>query len=243
MNCSACGTRVGGSDRNCPNCGRSLAGMSRRGSPSSSSSSSGTDAGKSLGSLSPSSAQIPSMRKGLRQSEEPEVEPSGSKDRRVRPRRGRRKSDTVAASPEPECIPADPEAPNLGCEEIRGVLHEIPDRLEEGLSIFTDAKGQPVGVDFSTDVGLIDLLAIDAAGGLVAVLVEPDEAEGKDLVTVALERVGWIRKHVAEEGQEVRAMVLLEILPEGLQYTAAAVAETVSFKTYRLEVTFCDVDI
>ncbi len=131
----------------------------------------------------------------------------------------------------------------LGYDEIRGILHEMPDRLEEGLSIYTDSKGRPVGSDYSTDVGFIDLLAIDDAGGLVAVLVEPGEGEGKDVVTIALERVGWIRKHVAEEGQEVRAMVLLQGVPEGLQYTAAAVAETVSFKTFRLEITFSDVEL
>ncbi|MCP4036005.1 MAG: hypothetical protein GY733_03650, partial [bacterium] len=66
---------------------------------------------------------------------------------------------------------------------------------------------------------------------------------GKDLVSAALERVGWVRKHVAEPQQEVRAIVLLEHVPDDTSYTAAAVASTVAFKTWRLEISFNDVEM
>jgi hypothetical protein len=135
-----------------------------------------------------------------------------------------------------------------GFSEIRRWIHDCPDRLEEGLSIYTDSSADPVGVDFSTDVGVVDLLARDDAGGLVLVLVpapasQGDVVEGKDLVAEALERVGWVRKHVAEPAQEVRAIVLLDQIPEDISYAAAAVASTLAFKTYRMEVSFSDVEV
>ncbi|MFT5442665.1 MAG: RecB family endonuclease NucS [Myxococcota bacterium] len=136
----------------------------------------------------------------------------------------------------------------LGGGQIRTMIQDRPDCLEDGLSIYTDSKAEPVGLDYRTDVGPIDLLARDDAGGLVVVMVAPDskqssEVHGKELVSEALERVGWVRKHVAEPKQEVRAIVLLEHIPDDISYTAAAVASTVAFKTYRLEINFSDVEL
>lgn len=131
---------------------------------------------------------------------------------------------------------------------VRAQLYDRPDCLEDGLSIYTDAKAEPVGINFATDVGAIDLLARDDAGGLVIVLIaketyEDEAASGKNLVSEALERVGWVRKHIAEPQQEVRAIVLLDQVPDDISYSAAAVAATVSFKTYRMEVSFSDVEV
>jgi RecB family endonuclease NucS len=135
-----------------------------------------------------------------------------------------------------------------GSTQIRALIHDRPDCLEPGLSIYTDADAEPVGLDFPTDVGLVDLLARDDAGGLVVVLVTPDSSKadpvaGKELVSQALERVGWVRKHIAEPKQEVRAIVLIEQVPDDFSYTAAAVSSTVNFKTYRLEINFSDVEV
>ncbi len=136
----------------------------------------------------------------------------------------------------------------FGHEEIRALIHDQPDRIEDGLSIFTDAKADPVGVDYECEVGLIDLLAVDDAGGLVAVMIPGRDASGllapaKDLVSGALECVGWIRKRLAEPGQEVRAIVLLDSPPEDLSYAAAAVSQTVAFKMYRLELSFSQIEV
>ena len=82
----------------------------------------------------------------------------------------------------------------------------------------------------------------------MAVLVAKESSQdspvkGKDLVSDALECVGWVRKHIAKPQQEVRAIVLLEQVPDDISYSAAAVATTVAFKTYRMEIAFSDVDI
>ena len=136
----------------------------------------------------------------------------------------------------------------MSTPKIRELIHDRPDSLEEGLSIYTDSDAEPVGINFDTDVGMIDLLARDDAGGLVVVLIAPEsepgsDGHGKELVSEALERVGWVRKHVAKPKQEVRSIVLLEQVPDDIRYTAAAVATTVAFKTYRMRISFRDVEL
>ena len=66
---------------------------------------------------------------------------------------------------------------------------------------------------------------------------------GKDVVSELLQRMGWVRKNVAEPGQEVRAIALVESFPEELAYSAAAVADSVDFKTYSLAIAFDDVAV
>jgi RecB family endonuclease NucS len=131
-----------------------------------------------------------------------------------------------------------PPAIKLGITEIRTLVTEQPDLVEAGLRLFSDG-GVP-GVSFGTPVGEIDLLARDAAGALVLLMVT-SSAAAKDLLSELLPRIGYVRKHLAQPGQEVRAIVLLERLPEEVQYAAAALADTVSFKTYRLALNFDDI--
>ena len=248
MNCTSCGTRVGSREKYCPNCGRSAQGSANSGL---------TDlGGTGGGKLSPSSAQIPSMRQGLRNpeasgsgsSKRPEASSSGQTSSKGRKKSAKsRPSESKARSASAAATGASGAAA-VGPDEIRALIQDRPDRIEAGLSIYTDSKAEPVGLDYETDMGLIDLLGRDASGGLVLVLMgssfdEGLEARGRDLVSNALERVGWIRKHVAEPEQEVRAIVILERLPEDLSYSAAAVSETIAFKTCRLEVSFTDVDV
>ena len=67
-------------------------------------------------------------------------------------------------------------------------------------------------------------------------VAEPNR--GKELVGDLLQRIGWVRRHLGTSGEEVRGIVLLDSLPDELGYAAAAVADTVEFKIYRLELTF-----
>ncbi len=125
---------------------------------------------------------------------------------------------------------------------LRTLLIEQPDALEPGLNLYCNDDGTPVGADYSTGVGDIDLLATDSEGGLVVVMIS-EKNQGDELIAEVLKRVGWIRKHLGEEDQRVRGIVLCEDPPENLSYTAAAVADTVSFKTYRVALTFEDLEI
>jgi hypothetical protein len=55
--------------------------------------------------------------------------------------------------------------------------------------------------------------------------------------------MGWVRKHLSAEGQEVRAVVLVDSIPEDLGYAAAAVSDTVEFKVYRVGLTIEKIEV
>lgn len=131
-----------------------------------------------------------------------------------------------------------PSASGPRSAEVRRLVVDQPELVEAGLATYS--QGGVTGAAFATPVGEIDLLANDSAGAFVVLMVV--DADGaKELVSDLLPRLGWVRKHLAKKGQEVRAIVLLESLPEEARYAAAAVADKVCFKTYRLALTFDDV--
>jgi hypothetical protein len=122
---------------------------------------------------------------------------------------------------------------------LRVMLAEDPEILEPGLAVFASEKGTLLGAGYTSAVGEIDLLARDADGGLVVVMVA-ESHEGPELIGGVLQRIGWVRKHLAGRGQDVRGIVLMERAPESIVYAAAAVADTVAFKTYQVALTFAD---
>jgi len=124
---------------------------------------------------------------------------------------------------------------------VRRMLCERPAMLEPGLSVYTSEKGTPLGAGYKSAVGGIDLLARDANGDLVVVMVA-DPEDGPDVISVILQRIGWVRKHLSPNARPVRGVVLLDEVREGISYAASAVSETLSFKTYRIALAFEDVD-
>ena len=130
----------------------------------------------------------------------------------------------------------------LDANGVRSLLAEQPGALEPGLVAYYQ-DGKPVGAGYSTPVGDIDLLATAKSGDLVVVSVM-EKSQGEELVAEVLKRLGWVRKHLSEaDGVKVRGYVLCDEPPENLSYTAAAVADTVAFKTYKVAVSFDDVEI
>ena len=120
---------------------------------------------------------------------------------------------------------------------IRRMLVEDPELLEEGLRVYTDNKGAPVGVGFTTPVGKIDLLARDADESFVVVLVANLGREA-DLAAQILQRMGWVGKHLGRPKQAVRGVIIASEVPESLLYAAAALPDGVTIVTYRMALTF-----
>jgi hypothetical protein len=167
-------------------------------------------------------------------------------------------AETKVATPKPKSRPAtkktspaqkpasEPKSaePNfdLSPEGIRDLVIARPEMIEEGLCVHTGRDGGASGARFETSVGKIDLLARDAASGWVIVLVA-ETGKGKELVGDLLQLMGWVRKHLSAEGQEVRAIVLVDEAPEDLGYAAAAVSDTVEFKHYQVGLTIEKIDV
>jgi hypothetical protein len=154
--------------------------------------------------------------------------------------------EVTARGPAHAPVPAHAAAsatPPMGPAGLRALLADQPELLEPGLRVYRDEAGTPVGVDYATGVGAIDLLATDGRGNLVAVVFSEKGRGEEELVAEVLQRIGWLRKHLCDGRQQVRAIVLVEEPPASLPYAAAAVADTVCFKTFRVALVFEDVEI
>jgi hypothetical protein len=136
--------------------------------------------------------------------------------------------------------PASAPSLSLDSAQVRSLIVEQPGLLEKGLGVHADAKGKPIGESFETPVGDIDLLARDLRGGFVIVLV-PEDNEDPDLVPGLLRRMGWVRKHLCAGGETVRAVAVMNEVPESASYAAAGLAEgVIRFVGYRFALEFHD---
>jgi hypothetical protein len=215
MHCKLCNTRISPGEKACPNCGADVRGMS------------GSHPGPAPAKRVPGRLP-PSPAAGGREAEVEIEEPSGP--RIPQAPAGRPGSSSPAPGP-------------MGSAGLRALLSDQPELLEPGLRVYRDEAGSAAGVSFATGVGEIDLLATDARGNLVAVLVAEKGRGEEELVGDVLQRIGWLRKHLCDGRQQVRAIVLVEEPPASLPYAAAAVADTVVFKTFRVALVFEDVEI
>jgi hypothetical protein len=236
--CRACNTRFAKGTRACPSCGR-------RAATSSSDSGSGSGSGES-GSLSLTNPPKGKPKAKARPKAKPRPEIDLGLDestmlkeqaRPQRPQRARKGPGASASAP-----PAGPAGQiDADVEQVKLLLGEDPSLLEAGLSIYVDGSGEFIGEDFATPVGAIDLLCRDRKGGFVVVQL-PDPDEIHDSVSAMLSRMGWVRKHLAEGDEGIRGVIVLEQLPEELTYAAAGAGGAISFKGFRLGLTFHDLD-
>jgi len=131
---------------------------------------------------------------------------------------------------------------HLSAAQVRTLVAEQPGLIQPDLAIYRDAAKGVVGVDLRTPVGAIDLLARDAEGNFVVVMV-PDPRDAGNLMPDMLARVGWVRKHLAAKSKHVRGIVVMEDLPEELAYAAAGAGGTITFHTFRVALTFHPIDL
>jgi hypothetical protein len=228
VNCPGCGTRVADQQRSCPNCGRNFSRTKRA--------SAQAERRRVKRAVIPSPAPKPKPE----EPEEIEVEieldqpadPGDSSASMSSPDTGNDLGDTEAG---PALNLPDP-------VQLREILAQDPDQLEEGLKVYTDKKGIEVGEGYETPVGEIDLLARDSNGSLVIVLVADPGFEA-DLVSQILQRIGWAQKHLEKRNQTVRGIILVETAPEALCYAASALGDNVTIRSYRMALTFDSVEL
>jgi hypothetical protein len=236
MFCKNCNTRLSPGERTCPNCGNDTgreAAMARPNRP------------PPLPSPGLSTAKDPEQEELEVELELNEVsgEVSAEPSPAAEPKPAAKPQTSPASSPAPSRKPSG-SAPLFAPDPagLRALLAEQPEALEPGLGVFRNEDGNPAGAHYSTGVGEVDLLATDAQGNLVVVMIS-EKGQGEELVGEVLQRVGWIRKHLGKDDRKVRGIVLCEEPPANLSYTAAAVSDTITFKTYRVALTFEDLDV
>jgi RecB family endonuclease NucS len=120
---------------------------------------------------------------------------------------------------------------------LRDYLAKHLDVIEPMLQLFVDDKGM-VGVEYPTDVGRIDILAVDAQGGLL--IIELKVSRGPDAVCGQLLRYrGWVKRHLAN-GRRVRSLIIAQHISDRIRYALADV-EDVYLKEYALNIILKDV--
>jgi hypothetical protein len=238
--CRGCSTRFDSSRQACPSCGRPAKLHAVEANAS--------DSGSGL----PPPPPVPEDDLGadldlggpMLEEDPPELEVPEKEE--VAPLRSRPARAPVSPRPPKPARAASPRkspaAPSFSLDpaQVRALLVDQPVLLEKGLRVHAGGDGKPLGIDFETPVGDIDLLARDPRGGFVIVLV-PEEEDDADLVPGLLRRMGWVRKHLCSGGETVRAVAVMNDVPESATYAAAGLAEgVIRFVGYRIAVEFHD---
>jgi hypothetical protein len=114
---------------------------------------------------------------------------------------------------------------NLGC-------------LEKGLTLYSEEGSS--GRQYSTDVGRIDLLAIDKEGNFVVIELKAGLATDR-VVGQLLGYMRYVRKNLAK-GRDVKGIIIADDFDERLKY---AIAETpkLKLKKYIVKFEFRDIEV
>lgn len=135
------------------------------------------------------------------------------------------------------------EAPSTGGEfayetDLRNYLAKNLNKLETGLRVYEEEG--ITGIEFPVGGRFIDILAVDAKGGLV--VIELKVSRGYDRVVGQLMRyVAWIRKNLAEPSQSVRGAIVAREISEDLLLACSMVPGVELFE-YELSLALKRVD-
>lgn len=117
---------------------------------------------------------------------------------------------------------------------LREYLVKNLHKVEEGLELYTSDDGTQVGVEFQTEMGRIDILSVDKAGGFLVIELKvergPDEVCGQ-----IMRYVGWVKRNLAG-GKPVRGLIIARHISDRIRYALADVPD-VSSREYELNIT------
>lgn len=104
--------------------------------------------------------------------------------------------------------------------DLKNYLSKNLGMVEAGLRLYQEEEIQ--GIEFPAGGRFIDLLAVDREGSLV--VIELKVSRGYDRVVGQLLRyMGWIEKNLADEGQEVRGLIIANEISRDLRLACSRV--------------------
>ena len=117
---------------------------------------------------------------------------------------------------------------------LEDFLEKNLDHLEKGLKLYHDDNGIP-GRQYSTDIGIIDLLCIDKDKNFV--ILELKKGKGSDKAIGQITRyMGWIKENLANN-KVVRGIVIVHEIDKKLDYSAS-ILRNVEVRYYKINLKF-----
>lgn len=141
-----------------------------------------------------------------------------------------------------EAIEEEIEAPGFSFEfeaDLEGHLVNSLGDLEEGLSLYESPDGKR-GQQFTTEVGRLDILAVDKNGDFVVTELKVGQASD-DACAQILRYMGWVKRHLAGE-RNVRGIIVCRNATDRLKYATSTVG-SVGIKEYEVNFSFHDADL
>jgi hypothetical protein len=121
---------------------------------------------------------------------------------------------------------------------LRDYLAQHLDVIESGLELYVDDQGKD-GVEYRTEVGNIDILAVDKNGGFV--VIELKVSRGPDSVAGQILRYkNWIKVNIAG-GRPTRGIIIAQHVSDKIRYAIASDPE-VTAKEYDITLSLRDVE-
>ncbi len=121
---------------------------------------------------------------------------------------------------------------------LRDYLVQHLEDIEPGMDLFVDEQGID-GVEYSTPIGRIDILATDREGRFV--VIELKVGQGPDAVCGQLMRyMGWTKRHL-DEDSAVRGIIVAQRVSDRIRYALADVPN-VTLKEYELSLKLRDAE-
>jgi endonuclease len=122
-------------------------------------------------------------------------------------------------------------------DHLRAYIAKHLDLIEEGLELYVDIFGND-GVEYQTDFGPIDVLAVGQDGAFIIVEIKlensPDASSGQ-----ILKFRNWVKRHLAL-GKPVRSYLVGSNIPEHVRYSLADLND-VYLKEYDVHIRLKDV--
>ena len=109
-------------------------------------------------------------------------------------------------------------------------------QIESGLELYTNEG--ITGRQFNTEVGRIDILALDRNSNFVVIELKAGVAN-YSVVGQILGYISWVRQNLAE-GKEVRGIIIADDFDKKLKYASSEIAN-ILLKRYEVNFTFKDI--
>ncbi len=107
------------------------------------------------------------------------------------------------------------------------------------LAILRDPQGNVIGQQYRTDVGNIDILAIEQETDSF-VVIELKKGRASDrVIGQALRYIGWISEELCKGGQRVKGIIICRDLDDRLYYAVKA-AQNIELRYYHIDFKLCE---